>query len=429
MRTTRTIESTSQSQKAIGSGWRRHVFLVSLSISSILVSVLVLRFAPAPIFWFLITWGVVLWLAMLGVRGSWPRAILFNLGFIVCAFASVEAYFVTHEYTGSVISDRFYVQDDVLGWAPIKGIQVRAVKPNAQGLFHHPSGSLFDVKYTIDTDGLRVTPASPEEARASTVLFFGCSFTFGEGLPDDQTLPYQVGIQSSGRYKIYNFGVGGYGSEQMLAALESGMVSHIVGESPQYAYYVALPVHVWRVAGKVAWGQHSPRYVIGADGTPHRDGHFETRERLERRLKLNPHIAGQLTKSATWRTLTMGDSPIDDNDIRLYFATVARSRDLLKAQFPNIQFRIILYPNQAGGQQRTTYEKLRAGFARMQIPVDLVEDILPNYIVDRSPYVLSPLDTHPNAHANVVIADYVVNELNAQSASATAKTSHAAGNE
>jgi len=373
-------------------------------------SLLTLRFAPAPFFWCWLTWAAALWSTIFGVKGSWLRAILFNLGIVACLLAGAEAYLVTREYTPSVFSDNFYVRDDIMGWIPAEGIKGHATKANPTGLLHHPAGLLFDVTYTIDSNGLRVAPPYSKDDLAGTVLFFGCSFTFGEGLKDDETLPYQVGAQSGGRFRTINFGVGGYGSEQMLAAIAHGIVGRVVDTPPRYAYYIALPTHVWRAAGRVSWGLHAPRYVQAADGKLYQMGNFENRRPLAVRLGLNPHIAGQLNKSAMWRMLGMSDSRVTDDDIRLYLAIVRRSQDLLTAEYPGIQFRVILYPYQDAAQ-RATYEKLREGFGQMGIPVDIVEDILPGYKTDRSKFILSAEDTHPNALTNRLLAQYVLNRI------------------
>jgi hypothetical protein len=47
----------------------------------------------------------------------------------------------------------------------------------------------------------------------------------------------------------------------------------------------------------------------------------------------------------------------------------------------------------------------------MGIPVDLVEDILPGYNTDREKFQISSTDTHPNALANRLLAQYVVSKL------------------
>jgi hypothetical protein len=342
---------------------------------------------------------------------------LFNLGIVACLLAAAEGYLITHEYVPPIYPDGgFFVPDDVLGWAPAKGAHAHAIKYLPAGLQHRPEGLLFDRIYTIDSNGLRVAPPFRKDDLAGTVLFFGCSFTFGDGLGDTETMPYQVGVQSGGRYRIFNFAFQAYGPHQMLAAIENGMVRRIVDTTPQYAIYVALPSHVWRVAGRVAWGGHAPRYLLDASGTPHQSGYLRDRKPLAQRLGIRRGV-GQLNKSAIYRLLSNGDSRVNDDDIRLYFAVVRRSQELLTAQYPGLQFHVILWPNQDAQQQRYAYERMRDQFLRMGYPLHLVEEILPEYSAHRSRFVLnSPTDTHPNALANRLIAQYVLDKVLPQSA-------------
>ena len=149
---------------------------------------------------------------------------------------------------------------------------------------------------------------------------------------------------------------------------------------------------------------------IDADGTVHQEGYFEDRRPLAERLGLRRGVR-QLNKSAIWRMLSMGESRITDDDIRLYFAVVRRSQELLMAQYPGIRFHVILWPGQDVSQQRATYEKLRDGFRQMGIPPDLVEDILPGYSTDRAPYILGSSDHHPNALADRLLAHYILSKI------------------
>ena len=390
---------------------RQRLYLASIFVCAVLASLLILKFAPAPWVWVWITWVTAPWVAIFCVQGSGQRAILFNLGFTACVPAFAEAYLVTHEYIPSIISTNLYVADDTMGWALAKGTKAHAIKANPTGLLHHPDGLLFDVTYTTDSDGLRVAPPYRKDDLAGTVLFLGCSFTFGEGLDDNATLPYQVGAQSGGRYRTFNFGVGAHGPQQMLAAIEQGMVGQVVDTIPRYAYYIALPGHVWRAAGRVAWGRHAPRYVLDADDSIHRAGNFETRPQLGERLGLNPHVVGQLNKSAIWNMISMGDSRITDDDIRLYFAIVRRSRDLLMAQYPESSFASFCGRIRAARGRNArlmkSFGKALAGWASLSI----WWKTLPGYNTDRSGFILNAVDAHPNAMANRLLAQYLLHEI------------------
>jgi hypothetical protein len=407
MSRTTTSEASNRSPAKVKSR-TRILRLVFLGFAATVASLAILKMAPAPFFWIGVTWAGAMFAAVLAVRGTNLRGLFFNIGVVVGALAIFEAYLVTHEYTPPSFPNGLYVHDDVLGWAPQKGLAARAVKAGPAGLFHGPEGTLFDTTYTIDSNGLRVSPPWRKDELAGTVLFFGCSFTFGEGLKDEETLPYQVGVQSGGDYRIYNFGFEGYSPVQMLAAIEHGIVGRLVDTRPKYAFYVALPVHVWRTAGRVAWGGHAPHYVLASDGTVHQVGYFDVDKRLQ--SALGTQIAPWLSKSAIWRLIVGHDSPISDDDIRLYFAIVRCSQELLAAEYPGIEFHVILWPN-SSPEQSSTYEKLRDGFRQMGFSLHLVADILPGYTANRTPYILSSVDHHPNALADRLIAQYIVTKV------------------
>lgn len=381
----------------------RHTsLLLVLSIGLVAASLLIVKTIPAPFFWLGVVWAAGLFVAIFFVRGSWRRAILFNLGVVACFLAVAEAYFYAHDWPPQVITNGFVVPDDILGWAPTKGMQAHAVE-GLGGLFRRPGRSLYDVTYTIDSDGLRIAPPWRRDSLDGPVLFFGDSFTFGYGLNDNEALPYQVGAQSDGRFQTFNFAFNSYSAAQMLARVEHGMVRRVVDTTPRYAFYIAIPDDVERVAGRNPWITHQPRYVLDADGTARAAGFFESRKPLALRLGLN--------KSGMWRFLFMREVPANDDDIRLYFAVVHSAQGLLIAQYANIQFRVILYPAGVVEAERPVYEKLRDGFRQRGIPVELVEDILPNFERDRSKYILSLRDPHPNALANRLLAQHILSEI------------------
>ena len=77
--------------------------------------------------------------------------------------------------------------------------------------------TLYAVVYSVDKRGLRVEPPLAPGHGDRCVLFFGCSYTFGEGVNDAETLPYRTGVLAEGRLRMINFGLHGYGPHQMLA--------------------------------------------------------------------------------------------------------------------------------------------------------------------------------------------------------------------
>ncbi len=364
-------------------------------LAALLLSALCLRYLPLPFIWLGWGWSFGLFAGAWCLGTSSLRVVLFNVAVVVLILASAETYLGLRQPPPPMYSDPYYVDDDVLGVVPTRGVEARSTRLEHGKL-------LYDVNYTIDSNGLRAAPPVQPSPVAS-ILFFGCSFTFGEGLQDAETIPYQVGLQSEGRYKIYNFGFHGYGPNQMLAYIESGRMQHIVDTPPRFAIYQALPDHVARVAGKVPYGKHSPRYQLDSDGSVHQHGHFN-----DGQVSLSPfraHLRGQLRKSAIFRTLENLQPRTNAQDVQLLLATVRESRDLLEKDYPGIEFRVILWRNFAN--EEPLYQELRKGFAQLNIPVDLVDTILPDYRTNPEKYLLSLGNGHPNALADRLIAQYV----------------------
>jgi hypothetical protein len=102
---------------------------------------------------------------------------------------------------------RFLFQPD-----PASGYTLR---PGFQGVEISPAGE-FEVPAAIDRRGLRDHPhsAPPDPV----VLALGDSMTFGEGVPAGDAYP--AVLEKTLGIRVYNGGVPGYGSPQMLGRLE-----------------------------------------------------------------------------------------------------------------------------------------------------------------------------------------------------------------
>jgi hypothetical protein len=366
------------------------------------LSVLSLKVLPMPFLWLDLVWTAGFFAGIFCLEDAWLRAILFNFSVVAAILAAGEAYFSLKQSAAPVYSEGYRVEDPILGYAPAKGIQAHSARALPEGL-------LYNVTYTIDSTGLRVSPPRRKDSLGS-ILFFGCSFTFGEGLQDGETLPYQVGVESEGQYRTYNFGFHGYGPHQMLAEIEHGLVERIVESDPypRYAIYTMVPHHVARVAGRVVYGRHAPRYLLDSDGGVRQVGHFDDNE--PKSARLDPALSWQLRKSAIYRMIENRDAAVSEDDIRLLFAVVGRSRDLLSAKYPGIEFHVMLWPYHFESE-KPIYRKLKDGLGRMGIHLHVVEDILPGYHADPPKYLLSEADGHPNVLANRTLAKYVLTKI------------------
>lgn len=78
----------------------------------------------------------------------------------------------------------------------------------------------------------------------SPIVIFGCSFAYGAGLNDNQTLSAKL-AQFTGR-PVYNRAHGGWGTQHMLYQLKSEEFYQLVPK-PEYVIYVFMGDHVKRI--------------------------------------------------------------------------------------------------------------------------------------------------------------------------------------
>lgn len=129
-------------------------------------------------------------------------------------------------------------QDPVLGWI---------LKTGTYFAPSYQSGDDF-IQYTILPDGSRAT-SKDRRTGDYDVILLGCSFTYGWGVPDFETLGWKLGEKFSG-LKIGNFGRGAYSTYQSLLVLRK-LFSE--GERPFILFYGLNDFHEERNIASPAW--------------------------------------------------------------------------------------------------------------------------------------------------------------------------------
>lgn len=289
----------------------------------------------------------------------------------------------------------YFVPDPDLGYAPDPGAIARVQRLRG-------ARRLYDVTYHIDAHGLRVShdPTATVAEGARNVLFFGCSFAFGEALSDEESLPYRFGVLSGGAFVPYNLAFHGYGPHQMLSILESGRERRAIdpARSTPYAIYVALlPAHIDRVVGEAAWDPGGPRYVLdpaSAAGVA-RDGVFHGRA-MQLALSL-------LDRSVFHREIVLprlgrpvGAARRPDAE-ELFVRVVRRAQELFEERYGG-RFLVVLWPDRGAPTERYAKRLAERGVATVA-----VSELLPGYTPPPSPYHV-PDDLHPSALADDELA-------------------------
>jgi len=259
---------------------------------------------------------------------------------------------------------------------------------------------IYDVVYEIDDALRRRTPVTPEGPREFFALFFADSYTYGEGVSGDQTIPYYVG-EMAPRYRPYNYGFHAGCPSDLLVQLEKTSLRAEVTEPEGILIYTWIDDHVTRSLGTLrvtaSWGSEKPYYAVSDDGTVEFRGTFEE---------------GRPLRNAIYRALgasrlLMGrgfDWPrIGDPEIESTARILARARDLFEAQFPGSRFVVAIYPGQIWWSRALVRELERLGVS--------VLDLSGLFDIRRPELSLSASDSHPSPLANELYARALVDGL------------------
>ncbi|HJR77113.1 MAG TPA: hypothetical protein VJ805_09065 [Nitrospiraceae bacterium] len=378
--------------------------------------------SSVPFLWSCAVWSLLF--MSLGFRAkssTTRRAVWINIGVAVLALGLAEWYwwYMTPEKNNSYCCDEtaYFIRNDDFGMVAQRNFTATHVK-----IIN--SVPIYKAAYTIDSNGLRIAPPYDVPNGLGSVLFFGCSFTIGEGVTDEEAMPYVTGLLTHGRYAIYNFGFHGYGPQQMLAALERGLTASVVTVPPKYIIYQAIPYHIERVAGLMTWFPHSPRYRPGDSGRVTAQGNFDTvsdetrYSRIERFWRaqgiFGDSVSGTLRKSFLYNALVSPFRSLSIEDVELFLGIVTQSRDVAAAEYPGAEFHVILWDSMFLREGFLQFlPPVVDGFRDRQIRVHLISDIMPDYDgrVSNARYELHLHDSHPNALAHRLIAEYVAKEI------------------
>lgn len=361
---------------------------VVVPIAGIAASVGVIHYAPLPFAWLGLLWAALLGYGVVRSRTNARKLVCLYAALVPLVVGAVEArLWLNQRERGQLdYSERYAQPDEILGYAPRKG-QI------AHSMRREGGRVVYDVTYTIGDDGLRIAPPYVDGPDGPCVIFFGDSVTFGEGLDDAETMPYRTGIETGGRYRIYNFGFHGYGPHQMLAALERGLVANVIACEPRYAFYLAIFDHVSRVAGLRSWDVHGPRYALRGDDVV-LNGHFDDGALLP------AWIRDEMAKSLIVESMWERPEGVGPRDVELFVAIVDAARRRFERQYPGAEFHVLQWGDDGGLAGRAWHELVARG-----LRVHRCSEALPGGSSDG--YTISERDQHPNARAHALLARYV----------------------
>ncbi|MAZ44479.1 MAG: hypothetical protein CMF48_04820 [Legionellales bacterium] len=296
---------------------------------------------------------------------------------------------------GDYFTEDYFVADSVLGYMPPASSHKRAIYK----LGGYP---IYDVYYTTDEHGLRVTEGNPNSHL--NFIFLGCGMTFGEGLNDADTIANQFSHALGGQYKVLNYGVNGYGPHHILRLIESGKLQEKIENDIGSVYYETSPSHMVRSYVPVDWDLYGPHYTLARDGKEVKYlGHKNSDLTAAIIYWLSDHChLFQLLRNQ----MTYWLQKDKESMMWLYLNMIKQTKKLVETSLQS-EFKVVFWdePFIVDGEDLTPY--IIDFFERESVSYTLASDIF--HSQDYSGYVI-PYDGHPTARANKIIGQYLAND-------------------
>jgi hypothetical protein len=169
----------------------------------------------------------------------------------------------------------------------------------------------------------------------------GCSFAFGYGLEEQQTLSFF--LDSLTGMRGYNYGISGHGTQQTLAILQNRILEDEIEEKSGVLIHLFIDDHLPRLIGSrrliKLWAQKYPYYYLDGDSLK-RNGNFWTGRHFQTRFY-------RAISQSAFIDLFDIDFPwkISDEHMNLWGAVLAESKKAFLAQYPEGKFLVVIGPN------------------------------------------------------------------------------------
>jgi hypothetical protein len=188
------------------------------------------------------------------LRGKWRDGLLVaaSLALGLCLFEGAAMILEPKRIVN--VTGSLWVPKPEVGWGASS-----AGRFHAERIDPATGGLIYSADYTIDQNLLRRTQSCESGA---AIVFFGCSFTFGDGVDDGETMPQIFADLLDRKQRVVNLGYEGYGPQQFLRVMETGLFDAVIGPRPDLFVYLTAPWHAERTSCKAPFVLDAPRYAL-----------------------------------------------------------------------------------------------------------------------------------------------------------------------
>lgn len=326
-----------------------------------------------------------------------PAAILCSAGSIGLALAGAEAFLlatpqpqdgryfndVSSKYVaaGQAMAGEINIGDGVCG----RGVIPRGKPVSTAHRYMRYDEEIYDARYDFDIIGRRAMPKA-EVPPEYDLLLFGCSYTFGWGLNNEQTWAWQLARELGPRWHVANYAFNGFSANQMLCMLENDLIEMPTAPH-RYALFLAIRDHIRRNE----FFAHYPHYMLEANNAVRSgQGRYLWLSNFPSRF-----VGSQLARHVSVVGGGMAAEANMAEAEKLYVAMIKQANSLLKQKY-GTELIVMLWPD---------LEHLAPILASYGIRTVMARPMLPLWDTDRAAYAIHQYDDHPNARAAETLAD------------------------
>ena len=286
--------------------------------------------------------------------------------------------------------------DSLLGYRPDSNVYCVGKKIFADTL-------IYKMAYNLDSSGHRVTPDSVLTTNKKFAAFWGCSFTFGDGLNDNETIPF-VFAKNTKTFKGYNFGYSGYGPNQALIKLQHDSLNKIVTQKEGIGFYIFIHDHINRTIGSMS------NFMMNQGLSPCFE--LEGENLVHKGLFIDVHpkrswVYKKMGRNGFFRFFGIGyPFWLTDKHFELTGKVLEEISKEFQKNFNNNEFYVIIYPSIS--QKDYEYDEniikyLKSKKIKYLDYRKLFNPTMKGYYI--------PHDNHPTALANDILTKQIIKDL------------------
>lgn len=289
------------------------------------------------------------------------------------------------------ILDRFTVNDPKLGFKFSENVCA------AKAMLIYGDDTIYNVTYSSDAYGRRIISTDTAH-KSKHAIFLGCSYTFGHGLPERETIPFMF-EKMRPTYESFNYGYEAYGPNQM--AWQFSPSSNLINKNniPQdsgIALYTYIDDHLCRVYGGSFYLQYcptTPEVYIRNDSLV-----------IARRSKMQLLKAKVFNKIQTLKYFDFNSYYPDSDEFYKRFADILNYSARQYYQKFKGKFYVGIYP---GNSVLRWTKWLDASITLVKVPPP------PDFKSNQKKYFISPkFDQHPSVFLNRYYVNYISKFIN-----------------